>query len=218
MERLARLEIDGPIFHLDEHVRAERAVEQDELVVGLLGAIFGNLTRVNEGAPHDDASVRCHGIGEHVRPVGMGARVILRARLALRVRLHQKAPEIRNECVDLARFFGPPRAHLGGERIGRSEVAELDRRAEASRQVHANAVGAKRRREGGHFFEPLVREDDRVGVHVGEDGAVQPDRRARARVVEVTRRDEAGQLVPIPEREACVPALDRAIEVVPVVE
>src|SRR6185436_18165792 len=55
-------------------------------------------------------------------------------------------------------------------------------------------------------------------VDAVDDAAVDPDRRVRAGVVLDARVHAAGQLVPFPERAARVAALDRAVEVVPVVE
>ena len=39
MQRLARLEIERPVLHLQQHVGAELAIERLELGVGLLDAV-----------------------------------------------------------------------------------------------------------------------------------------------------------------------------------
>ena len=84
----------GAVLHLHEHVVGELAVERHELVVGLLGAVFGILGSIDERAPHHDAAVRRERVGEHVRAVGVRAAVVLRARLALGVGLDQEAAEV----------------------------------------------------------------------------------------------------------------------------
>src|SRR5258707_11017366 len=51
MERLARLKVDGPILHLQQHVRRELTVERLQIVIGRRGAIVTGLRVVNEGPP-----------------------------------------------------------------------------------------------------------------------------------------------------------------------
>ncbi len=58
----------------------------------------------------------------------------------------------------------------------------------------------------------------RVGVDVVRGGAVDADRRIRTRVVGVARIDRVRQLAPLPQRVARVAALDRSVEVVPMIE
>jgi hypothetical protein len=76
MERFARLEIDGPVLHLHQHVVVEFSVERHELAVGLACAIVRRFVRVDECTPHDDPSF-ADGICEHVGAVGVGAAVVL---------------------------------------------------------------------------------------------------------------------------------------------
>src|SRR5690606_27350054 len=62
------------------------------------------------------------------------------------------------------------------------------------------------------------REDQGVGVDVGQRDAVDADRGAGAGVVRVARRDVVGQVEPVPDGPAGGDALARAVQVVPVVE
>jgi hypothetical protein len=150
-ERFARLEIDGPVLHLHEHVFGELAIERHEFRIRLLGAVLGVLARIDERAPHDDAAVRRERPGQHVGAVGVGAPVVLRPGLALGVGLDEEAAEVGDVVVDLVDLRLPPGAHGGIERIGGLESAQLDGRAEARGQVHAHPVGAKDCRQSRGF-------------------------------------------------------------------
>ena len=218
VEGLARLEVDGTVLDLHEHVRPELPVEGLELVVGLLRPVLGHLVRVHEGAPHHDAPVRPDGVGQHVRALGVGPSVVLRPGLALGVGLHEEPPEVGDDAVDLVGLAPPPGRDLRVERVGRLQPADLDRGAEARGEVDADPVGPEDPRERRGLGEVLREEARRVRVDVREDGAVDADRGVRARVVGVAGVEVVRQLVPVPEREARVPALDRPVQVVPVVQ
>ena len=174
-ERLARLEIERPVLYLEQHVLAERAVLRREFIVRLADAVGGDRARVDERPPHHDAAVRGQGIGQHVGAVGMRAAVVLWAGLPLRVRLHDKSAEVRNGAVDLVHLAAPPRPDDGVARIGRGEAAQLDGRAEARREVHAQAVRTKHVGERGDLAEVLGRERRGIRVHVREHRAVDPE-------------------------------------------
>ena len=148
MKRLTRLKVDRPVLHLQDDVVAELPIQRHELVGGLFGAVVGLLLRIDERAPHDDAAVGCHGVGDHVGAVGVGSRVVLRPGLPLGVGFHQEAAEIRNEGVDLIGLGTPPGTDTGIQRVGGFQAADLDGRAEAGRQVHAYAVGSEQVSQG----------------------------------------------------------------------
>ena len=141
MERLARLEVDRSVLHLQQHVVAKLPIERHELGVRLLRAVIGLLVRVHERAPHHHATVRRQRIGQHVRAVRVGAAVVLRTRLPFRVRLDEEAAEVRNLAIDLIHLRAPPGLHAGVERICGLQSTDLDGRAEARGQKHAHAVG-----------------------------------------------------------------------------
>src|SRR5260221_8836492 len=88
MEWLARPEIERAVLHLHEDVVAELSVEGFELVVRLPHAILRHFAAVDERSPDHHAAVRREGIGEHVGTVRIPSALVLRTRLALRVRLH----------------------------------------------------------------------------------------------------------------------------------
>ena len=144
MEGLARLEVERAVLDLHEHVVAERAVERHELQVGALDAVGVDVGVVDERAPHDDAAVRRHRVGQHVGAVGVGAAVVLRPRLALAVGLHQEAAEVRDQPVDLVRLVLPPARDRRVERVGVGEAAQEARGREVRGEVDADAVGPER--------------------------------------------------------------------------
>ena len=99
--------------------------------------------------------------------------------------------------------FRPP------SRSGAAKLAERYTRRPYGRHRSASAAT---------FSEVVRREDEHVGVDAVDDGAVDADRRVRARVVHVAGAQRSRKLVPLPERSARVAALDRAVHVVPVIE
>jgi hypothetical protein len=174
-ERLARHEIERTVLHLHDHVASELAVERDELEIGAFDAIGVHGLVVHEGAPHDDAAVRRHRIGQHVRAVSVRPAVVLRTRLTFAVGLDEEAAEIRNEAVDLCRFVAPPACDTSVERIGRGEASQGLGRREIRGQVNANAVRPERARDGGRFLEIRPGERRRIGVDAVDDRPVDAD-------------------------------------------
>ena len=94
---LARLEVERAVLDLYDDVLAELPVEGLELVDGLHHAVGVALViAIDEGAPHDDATVGSHCVGQHVGTLGVRALVVARAGLALAVGLDEEAAEVGN--------------------------------------------------------------------------------------------------------------------------
>ena len=148
----------GPFFTWTMTLRRELAVQRRELVIGLLGAIVVVAGGVDEGTPDHDAVMRREGFGEHVRAVGMGAPIVLRSRLALGIRLDQEAAEIGDQPIHFVGLCSH-QARTRVERIGGLQAAELDRRGEARRQIHADAVWPQCDRQAPPPCEVCGRED-----------------------------------------------------------
>ena len=144
--------------------------------------------------------------------------VVLRAWLPLGVGLDDKAAEVRNRPIDLVGLRRPPGTDARVQGIGRGQSPNLDRRAEPGSQIHLDAVGAKDSGDSRDLHEVCRSEDSRVGVHVREHRAVDPDRRVGPRVIAVARVDRVREPGPLPQRRSGVAALHGAVEVVPVVE
>ena len=64
----------------------------------------------------------------------------------------------------------------------------------------------------------MRRENEGVGVDVGEHGAVDADGGAGAGVVAIAWVADLGEIEPFPDRKTRVAALDETIEIIPVVE
>src|SRR5689334_3674322 len=82
MKRLARLEVDWSILHLQQHVRRKLAVERLKVLVGSTGAVITLLFVVNKRAPHDDAVMWRNSGRKHVGAIGVRAIVRSWTRLA----------------------------------------------------------------------------------------------------------------------------------------
>ncbi|MNM46088.1 hypothetical protein D3C81_570180 [compost metagenome] len=199
MERLTRLEVDGPVLHLQDHVRAKGAVQAGKFAVGLRGPVGGNVVRIDEGAPHHHAAVRGQYIGQQVGAVGVRAAIVLRAGLPFRIGFHQEAAEVGNACVDLGGLVPPPALHARVERIGGVEPAQLDGSAEACAQVDADAVRPEQIRQCCRFVEIFRRKTLCVCIHVVEHGAVDAYGRIGACVVGVARVAPLRQRLPVPQ-------------------
>ncbi len=215
MRGLADLEVDRAVLDLHDGVGGELAVQRRERLVGLVRPLQ-RVEVVHERAPHDDAVVGLHCRGQHVRAVGVGAAVRDRSRLPFGVGLDEEAAEVGDRRVDLVRLVLPPLLDARVERVGGGESAEEDRAGEVHRHVHRDAPLAQDAGEGCELGQHLGGDELRVGVDVVDHGAVDADRGERAGV-RLVAGPELGELVPEEDGVAGVPALDAAVEVVPVV-
>ncbi len=148
----------------------------------------------------------------------MAAAIVLGTRLALGVGFDQEAAEIRNPVVDFIDLGLPPRPHAGIEGIRALQPSQLDRGAEARAQINLDAVGAKDCGQRLDLLEVGLCQNESVGVDVRQHRAVDAYRGARARIVRVAWVVIVRKGEPIPDGVACVAALYRPVQVVPVVE
>ena len=123
---LARLEVDGTVLDLDNHVVGKLAVQRHKLQAGLVGTI-GALGRIDEGTPHDDALMRLQHLAQHVGTVGMRASEVLGAGLTLGVCLHQETTEVGNHLVYLVHLVLPPANDIAVQRVGSLQPSHLNR-------------------------------------------------------------------------------------------
>src|ERR1700761_1379391 len=79
-------------------------------------------------------------VGDQVRTIGVGAVVVLGARLPLGVGFHQKAAEVRAESVDLVRLGAPPLTDCRIHGVGALKTSYLQRRAETGGQIDVQAI------------------------------------------------------------------------------
>jgi hypothetical protein len=136
MAGLARLKVDGPVLHLQQHIRIELSVERHELIVGQAGPILILMRRIDKRAPHHDAPVGREDRGQHIGAIGMRAAIVLRTWLTFRVGFDEKAAEVGDDSIDLIHFISPPCAHRLIEGVSAFQAADLDGRREARRQIN----------------------------------------------------------------------------------
>ena len=221
--RLAHLEVDRPVLDLDDDVVVEAAVEADEVVVGGARAIVlqvapVHLVVVDEPAIEEHAAVRLERPRDDVGRIGMGPLVGGGADPPFRIRLEHDAAEIRHGAIDLVDLRLPPLDHTRIERIVGRELADLLRAGEIDRDGDLHAPRPQHVGDPGDLRQELRRQEDRVGVDVGDRDAVDAERGEQPAVV-VDEAEILADLAALPEdRPPAVAALDRAVDVVPVIQ
>lgn len=205
-------------FYLHNHVVAKGAIQRHELAVRLLGAVVRLLMRVDERAPHHHPAMRRQCIGEQVRAIGVAASIVLRAGLAFGVGLDQKPAKIRNARIDGVGCVAPPALHLRVQRVGSLQTTDFDGGTEARTEKHANAIGAKNRRQCCGLIQIVRCQAPCLGIDVVEHGSIDAQRRVGTRAVGVARIQIAGQRLPIPQRRAGIATFHQPIEIVPMIK
>ena len=215
-EGLARLEVDGAVLDLDDHVVGEFAVQRQEFFYGLVGPV-GAGGAVDEGAPHHDAAIGSEGFTEHVGAVRVGTAVVLRSGLAFGVGLDQEAAEVGDGGVDLGRLVLPPFADLRVQRIAALQPAQGDGGGPFDGEIGLDAVFTQDRGDLRHAGDVLRVQDQRVGVDVVEHCAVEAHGGAEFAVAADAGFGDVGA-GPFPHGFAGVAALHGVVKVVPVVQ
>ena len=118
MQWLPRLEINRAVFYLYQHIVGELPVERFDITIGLFCSVPWIDFAIDKLPPHHGAFMRRQRGGKHIGPVGVGATIVIRAGLPLRIGLDQKTAEVRNGRVYFIRLRRPPCAHLWIERVG----------------------------------------------------------------------------------------------------
>ena len=141
-----------------------------------------------------------------------------RAEPAFGVGLEHEAAEVGNRLVDFVDLALPERDGRRVERIERADAADLPRAGEVERQEQLHAPRPEDVGDAGDLRQQLGRDHADVGVDVVDRAAVDADRRHQPGVV-AHAAEVLGDVAVLPEdRAAGVAALDRAVEVVPMVE
>ena len=215
-EGFARLEIHRSVLDLDDHVVGELPVQRKEFLHGLVGPV-GARGAVDEGTPHDDAAVGLQRLRQHVRPVGVGAPVILRSGLAFGIGLYQETAEVRDGLVDFLVLVFPPFPHGGIQRVAAGESAQGDGAGPFDGQVGLDSVFAEDACDLRHAGDMLRIQDERIGIHIVEDGSVQAHGGTELSVAaDALHRNLRGG--PLPHGQARIAPLHGVVQVVPVVQ
>ena len=216
-EGLARLEVQRAVLDLHQNIGVELAVQRDEFLVGLHGAVLRVIGRIDEGPPDHHAAMRLQRTRHHIGAFGLGTAIILRPGHAFRIGLHQEAAEIRNSLVDRLRFLFPPGNDARIARIGGLEAAGLNRRTGKHRKIDLDAVRPENARQRRHLRQIGGLVDAQVGIHIVQHRAVDADGGVGTGIIGIALV-QSGQLRPVPQRQAGIAALRGAVEIIPVVE
>ena len=223
--RLPDLEVHGAVLDLQDHVVPELSVHGHEVVVGCLGTVGLPVPPVlaaviDKAAPDDPAAVGCHGIGQHVGTVGMGAAVGEGAGTALGIGLHQEAAEARQVLPDLLCLLNPPLLHAFVAGIAQGQAAQLHGSGEVDGEVQIDAVMGENLLHPAQFFIIAVGNQPGGGldhVHIVDDHGVDAHRGSQAGVVPGALRHQ-NLIIGKEEGLSGVAPLDAAVHIVPVVQ
>ena len=221
--RLADLEVDRAVLDLENDVGVEAAVERMEVVVRCSRAVVLQVAPVHqvvvdEAAIEDDAVVRRKGSRDHVGGVGVRPVVCGRPEPALGVGLEDEAAKVGDRAVERVHAILPERRDAGVERIERVESADAARAAEVDRYRHRDAPRPQRIRDPRELGNETVGDGQCVGVDVVDRRAVDAHRREQPSVVAHACEVVQDAAVLEEDRTPGVAALDRAVQVVPVID
>ena len=217
MKRLARLEVDRAVLHLDDHIVGKLPVQRHEFAIRLLGPVGFVFSGVNEGAP-DHRTPIANGFGEHIGTISVATPIVLRAGLPFAVRLDEEAAEIGNGGVKLVGLRLPPCPDLRVERIGTFEPAVILRRAEPNGHVETNAVRSPRIGQPLVFGDVPRFEHEGAGIDVVDHHAIDTERGIGTSIIDHSLVEPLGQMPPVENRAPGIAALDMPIRIVPVIE
>src|SRR5664279_31359 len=194
-----------------------------ENVVGSSGAVGFQVFPVqvmvvNKRAIEDDPSMWLQCVRNYICRFRGSTPIHRRSQLSLGVRLHDNAAEIRNLPVDLVELLFPPCNNLWIERIEGVQSTRVLWHAEVHRYPQLHAVRSKHISNACELWNEIRVENVEVGVHVTDVASVDTDRRQQSRVLSRTGQVRPHAAVVEEDRTSRVAPLDRAIEVVPLVD
>ena len=166
---LTWLEVEWTVFGLQDDIVTELAIQIFELAYGLLYSVFSLMVgTIYERTPHHDATKWFQGIGEHIGSFGMGAMVVARSWLSLRVRLDQETSEVRDGCIDFLGFLLPPLLYLFIERVGSLGITQCHWRGEVDGEIDSDAVWSEDIGDDFHLIYIFSSHHLWRGIHIVE--------------------------------------------------
>ncbi len=213
----------GPYLIWTITLERELAVEGMKDVVGGAGAVGFHVVRVqvvvvDEGAIENHAAVGLERTSEQVGGVCGAAAIAGRAGLALRIGLHRKAGEIRNDLVDLIYLRAPPCFYVGIERIEGLEAADFLRTGDVDADGKAHAPRTHRIGNASQAFDHAGLQGRGGVIHVVHVAAIDADGGEQACVLAHCGQVVENLAILEEKRTASVAAGDAAIEIVPLVD
>src|SRR5262249_31978874 len=220
--RFARLKIDRPVLDLDDHVVIELAIQRMEYIVSGACAIRlwiapVQMMVVDEGTVENDATVRSKRPCQNIRRIRGRSSIRGRADSSFRISLHREPTKIRNEREDLIRFRLPPRGNSRVDRVERIDSADRSWAAQIDRQRKVYPPRSELICNARDLREKVALQDTRIGIDVVYVAAVDSDRCQQPCVLRGARQIIANSAAVKIDRRPCVPALDAAVQIVPLV-
>src|SRR5262249_55760088 len=221
--RLAYLKIDRAVLNLNDDVVIELPVEVLEIVVRGTGAIVFRIfpihvVVVHEPTIEDHTPVRLERSRYHIRSVRMGAAIRRRTDTSFRVCFQYEATEIRNRAIDVIDFRFPPGTDGRIERVERIEAAESLRTSEVHSYRDLHAPGTQRICDARDLRNQIASENTRIRIDVVDGTAVDSKRCEHPAILADAAHVCPGVLIFPEDRWSAVATLDRAIQVVPLVD
>ena len=152
--------------------------------------------------------MRSEGVGDHVCPLGVGASIVLRSRLAFRVRLHHESAEVGNLTIDFGNLVLPPLLDFSIERVRGLQLAQFHWRRKTSGEIDLDAVWTQGIRNRLGLLDVVRSKHHRIGVDVRQNRPVDPNRGICTGVVDDPGVNVVRQLVPIPNRLSSITSLN----------
>src|SRR5215470_619756 len=222
-DRLAHLEIDRSVLDLDDDVVPKFPIQRIEDVVSRLGAIVLEIAPiqmmvVNERTIEEHASVRFESQCDCICGVGRRPSITRRTEPPLRVRLHNKTAQVGDLLIDVLGFVLPPGCNPRIQRIERLQSTNTFRSAKLYRDRKPHAPGTKRIGDPGQLRNEVTGENARISIYVVDSTSVDSNRCEQPGILTRPRQIRAHTSVLEKNRCAGISTLNRAIEIVPLVD
>src|SRR6266851_42720 len=221
--RLAHLEIYWAVLDLDNDILTKLSIERMEVVVGGAGAIsFGispvQMMVVNEGAVEQDSVMGSKGASDDVGGVGRGTPILRRPGAALGIGFDHEPAEIGDALVNSVGGFLPPRGNVTIKGVKGLQPPNRHGAAHIHRDGQLDPPRAKRIRDAYELRKKVGAQDSRVSVDVVYGASVDADRRQQPGVVADASQIAANLAAVKQNGTSRIAALNRAVEVVPLVD
>ena len=155
---------------------------------------------------------------DRVGRIGRRATVFRRAEPPFRIRLQHKAAQIGNRAIHLIDGFLPKRHGIGIQRIECLYAADFARAGEIQRDVQPDAPRSECIGDPCDLGQKFRRDHARVGVHIVDRATVDADRSHQPGIIAHAAQILRDVAVLPEDRLARVTALDRAVEIVPMIQ
>src|SRR6266849_4926702 len=170
-DRLARLEINRPIFDLDDYIAFEGSIERmKDVVCGSGSIILGvapiEMMVIDKRPIKKESAVRSESTSEHVGCVGGSSAVNGRPSLPFGISFDDETHEVGDLAIDLVDLALPPVRDVRVQRIKGVETVDRFRTAQVDRKRELDAPRAKHIGDAAELRQKAVVQNARIGVDV----------------------------------------------------